>query len=56
MTAPLPADSPDWEKPYTGWDYLQDSLRQQREMEAAQRQWLADFLSDVRRVEEWRIR
>jgi hypothetical protein len=42
-------------EPYTGWDFLQESLRQQREMEAARRKWLAGFLADIKRVEEWKI-
>lgn len=42
-------------EPYTGWDFLQDCLRQQREMEAAQREWHTRFLADLKRVEEWRL-
>ncbi len=40
---------------YTGWDFIQDCLRQQREMEAAQREWHTRFLADLKRVEEWRL-
>lgn len=44
----------DWPEPYTGWDFLQESLRQQREMEAAQREWHTRFLADLKRIEEWK--
>jgi hypothetical protein len=40
---------------YTGWDFLQDSLRQQREMQEAHRQWLNGFLADQKRVMEWKL-
>jgi hypothetical protein len=40
---------------YTGWDFLQDSLRQQREMQEAHRQWLEGFLADQKRVMEWSL-
>jgi hypothetical protein len=51
-----PNESTDWPEPYTGWDFLQDSLRQVRELEAATRERHEAFLKDQKRIDEWVIR
>jgi hypothetical protein len=54
-TAPLPADSPDWEDGPTAMQFLAIVLDQQRQMEFARREWHERFLADQKRIEEWRI-
>jgi hypothetical protein len=44
---------PDWPAPYTGSDFLADTLEQVRELEAVRRQWEKDFLADLERMGEW---
>lgn len=39
--------------PYTGRDFLEDSLCQMQEMERVRIQWQAGFLADVARLREW---
>lgn len=45
----------EWDRmdPYTGADYIEDSIRQQRELEAARREWERAFMADQKRLEEW---
>ena len=39
--------------PYTGADFLADSVEQLRQMEAVRRQWEVDFNADLGRLREW---
>jgi hypothetical protein len=47
--------STDWPEPFTEFDYLVESLRQVREMEAARRAWHEAFERDQKRIEEWKL-
>jgi hypothetical protein len=50
-----PDESTDWPEPYTGWDFLQDSLRQVHELEAATRERHEEFMANDKRLAEWEI-
>ena len=39
--------------PYTGADFIADSIRQARELEQVRRDWERDFLADLERMREW---
>lgn len=47
----------DWNdfKPYTGCDFIADSIRQARELAEANEAWLKAFLADDKRMDEWRL-
>jgi hypothetical protein len=45
----------EWPARFTGFDFLLESLRQVRQMEAARQQIHQDFERDQRRIEEWKL-